>query len=88
MEVSLQFAKLAVNVPNAKFIYIDGGDFCNGPQEQDRFVNSTTITETVGNFCLLSPDKQVDYSTRGESKKSRSRSLTETTPIANKNLNL
>ena len=28
MEVSLQFAKLAVNVPNAKFIYIAGGDFC------------------------------------------------------------
>ena len=28
MEVSLQFAKLAVNVPNAKFIYIGGGDFC------------------------------------------------------------
>ena len=60
----------------------------NGPQEQDRFVNSTTITETIGNFCLLSLDKQVDYSTRGESKKSCSRSLTETTPIANKNLNL
>ena len=28
MEVSLQFAKLAVNVPTAKFIYIAGGDFC------------------------------------------------------------
>ena len=28
MEVSLQFVKLAVNVPNAKFIYIAGGDFC------------------------------------------------------------
>ena len=28
MEVSLQFAKRAVNVPNAKFIYIAGGDFC------------------------------------------------------------
>ena len=28
MEVSLQFAKLAVNDPNAKFIYIAGGDFC------------------------------------------------------------
>ena len=60
----------------------------NGSQEQDRFVNSTTITETIGNFCLLSPDKQVDYFTRGESKKLRSRSLTETTPITNKNVNL
>ena len=28
MEISLQFAKLAVNVLNAKFIYIAGGDFC------------------------------------------------------------
>ena len=28
MEVSLQFAKRAVNVPNAKFIYIGRGDFC------------------------------------------------------------
>ena len=28
MEVNLQFAKLAVNDPNAKFIYISGGDFC------------------------------------------------------------
>ena len=60
----------------------------NGSQEQDRFVNSTTITETIGNFCLLSPDKQVDYFTRGESKKLCSRSLMETTPIANKNVNL
>ena len=60
----------------------------NGLQEQDRFVNSTTIMETIGNFCLLSPDKQVDYFTRGETKRPRCRSLTETTPIANKNLNL
>ena len=60
----------------------------SGSQEKDRFVNSTTITETIGNFCLLSTDKQVDYFTRGESKKLRSRSLTETTPIANKNVNL
>ena len=28
MEVGLQFAKLAVNDPNDKFIYIAGGDFC------------------------------------------------------------
>ena len=28
MEISLQFAKLAVNVLNAKFIYIAGGDVC------------------------------------------------------------
>ena len=60
----------------------------NDLQEQDRFVNSATITENIRNFCLLSPDKQVDYFTRGESKKSRSRSLTETTQFANKNLNL
>ena len=39
MEVSLQFAKRAVNAPNAKFIYIAGGDFAftTGEVIKDKF---------------------------------------------------
>ena len=58
MEVSLQLAKLAVNVTNAKFIYIAGGEFCftTGAVIEDKFSlrpffdwNATT-TKLLGNF--------------------------------------
>ena len=41
MEVSLQFAKLVVNVPNAKFIYMAGGEVV-----EDKFFLDLSSTGT------------------------------------------
>ena len=50
MEISLQFAKLAVNVLNAKFIYIADGDFS--------FTSGEVIEELLRQNILCQPQKR------------------------------